>query len=295
LAAGSSKAIFAATVSSAAATPDGTIIFTSNGISKGTCTLAKGACSISISTATYAAATYSVIAVYSGSATYESSASTAAKLVVSKAATTVTPSGTSSVEAGGTVTLVANVGRPAGYTGVPTGTVHFYSSTLLQSTQGVAELDGTGKAVYEQELTGVPAGTYSVIAKYAGDDSDAASNSSSLTVIVTKALTEVTLTSSANPVTEGSPVSITAVVTHACCSTVPPSGTVAFLLGTKSLGTLTLTSGSAVLPVSTTGLTPGTYSVVAKYSGDATNQPSTRTFSLTVAAPAASSASAATR
>ncbi|WP_158941502.1 Ig-like domain repeat protein [Granulicella sp. S190] len=295
LAAGSSKSTFTAKVSSAAGTPDGTVTFTANGISKGVCTLAKGACSISISTATYAAGTYSVVAVYSGSATYESSVSAAEKLIVNKAATTVIPSGTSSVEAGGTVTLVANVARPAGYTGVPTGSVHFYSSTLLQSTQGVATLDSTGKAVYEQVLTGVPAGTYDVIAKYAGDGSDAASNSSTLTVIVTKALTEVTLTSSTNPVAEGSPVSITAVVTHACCSTVPPSGTVAFLLGAKSLGTLNLSSGSAVLSVNTAGLTPGAYGVIAKYSGDATNQPSTRTLSLTVAAPAAPSASAAAR
>jgi len=291
LAAGSSKITFAAKVSSATGTPDGTVTFISGGVSKGIYTLAKGACSISLPATTYAAATYSVAAVYSGSATYESSVSAAEKLIVTKAATTVVPSGTSSVEAGGTVTLVANVARPAGYTGVPTGTVHFYSSTLLQSTQGVATLDSTGKAVYEQVLTGVPSGTYHVIAKYAGDGSDAASNSSTLTVIVTRALSEVTLTSSANPVAEGSLVSITAVVTHACCSTVPPSGTVAFLLGTKSLGTLSLSSGSAVLSVNTAGLTPGTYSVIAKYSGDATNQPSTRTFTLTVVA----AASAATR
>jgi len=290
LAAGSSNVTFAAKVSSATGTPDGTVTFTSSGVLKGSCTLTKGACSISLSTATYAAGTYSVVAVYSGSATYESSVSTTDKLIVSKATTTTVSSGTSSVEAGGTVTLVANVGRPAGYTGVPTGTVDFYSTTLLQSTQGVATLDGTGKAVYEQVLTGVPAGTYSVVAKYAGDGSDAASNSSSMTVIVTKALTEVTLASSANQVSEGSPVSITAVVSHACCSTVPPSGTVAFLLGTKSLKTLSLSSGSAVLSLSTTGLTPGTYNVIANYSGDATNQPSTRTFILTVAAPTAAAA-----
>jgi subtilase family serine protease len=293
-AAGLSKATFAAKVTSAAGVPDGTVTFTVNAVTKGICTLAKGACSISVSTASEAAGTYSVVAVYSGSATYESSTS-AASLVVTKASTNVAASGTSSVEAGGTITLIATVARPTGYTGVPTGSVHFYSSTLLQSTQGIAELDGTGKAVYQQELSGVPAGSYSVIAKYAGDGSDSGSNSATITLVVTKALTEVTLTPSANPVTEGSPVSITAVVSHACCSTVAPSGTVAFSMGTKSLGTLNLSSGSAVLPLSTAGLTPGTYSVVTKYSGDATNQPTARTLSLTVAAPVASSASPAAR
>jgi subtilase family serine protease len=293
LAAGSSKATFAAKVTSAAGTPDGTVSFTSKGVSQGTCSLVKGACSISVSTAKDAAGTYSVVAVYSGSVTYESSTSPAATLVVNKAATTVVASGTSSVEVGGTVTLVATVARPAGYTGVPTGQVQFHSTNLLQSTQGVAALDSTGKAVYEQVLNGVAPGTYSVIAKYAGDSSDSGSNSATITVVVTKALTEVTLTPSSNPVTEGSTVSITAVASHACCSTVAPSGTVAFSMGTKSLGTLNLSSGSAVLSLSTTGLTPGTYNVVAKYSGDATNQPSTRTLSLTVAAPAASLADAA--
>jgi uncharacterized BrkB/YihY/UPF0761 family membrane protein len=66
-------------------------------------------------------------------------------------------------------------------------------------------------------------------------------------------------------------------------------------MGTQTLNTLKLSSGSVTLSVSTANIAPGTYDVVAKYSGDATNQPSTSTLSVTVAAPAASSSSAAVR
>ena len=149
-------------------------------------------------------------------------------------------------------------------------------------------LDATGKAVYEQTVGSVPAGSYQVFAKYAGDSADSGSTSSAFTVVVVKAEAEVTLKSSANPVAEGTPVVITATVSHACCSSVVPTGTVTFLLGTQTLGTMDLSSGSAALSVSTSGLAPGTYSVVVKYSGDAENQSSTRTLFLTVAAPAAS-------
>jgi hypothetical protein len=230
--------------------------------------------------------------VYSGSATNASSTSAPAKLVITAAPTTVAASGTSSVTVGGTVTLVATVSRPAGYTGVPSGQVNFYQGAVLL---GSAALDGTGKATFRKSTSGIALGSYGVVAKYAGDTSDSASASSALTVEVTKAETEVTMTAQINPVTKGSPISIATTVTHACCSTAPPSGTVTFLMGTQTLNTLKLSSGSVTLSVSTANIAPGTYDVVAKYSGDATNQPSTSTLSVTVAAPAASSSSAAVR
>ncbi|MBB5058048.1 hypothetical protein HDF16_002754 [Granulicella aggregans] len=288
-AAGSSNVVLATKVSSASGTPSGTVTFTISGVSQGVCTLnGSSACSITIYPTRLLAGTHPVIAVYSGSPTYASSTSAATNLVITPAATTTVASGSSSVVTGGMVTLVATVKRPAGYNGIPTGKVQFTSAGLLLSSQGAVTLDPTGKAVYEQELTGVIAGTYQVIAKYSGDSTDSESTSQVLTVVVTRAETEVTLKASANPVAEGTSTLITATVSHACCSTITPTGTVTFLLGAKTLGAVSLGSGSAALSVSTTGLAPGKYSVVVNYSGDATNQPSTRTLSLTVAAPAAS-------
>ncbi len=288
LVAGSSSVSLTARVSSSSGVPTGTVHFRSNSTLLGTCTLSAGTCSISVSTARMAAGSYTEVAIYSGSATYASSASPATDLVIRPASTTVAASGSTSVENGGMITLDVSVSRLAGYTGTPSGQVQFTSAGLLQSTQGAVTLDATGKAVYEQTVGSVPAGSYQVFAKYAGDSADSGSTSSAFTVVVVKAESEVTLKSSANPVAEGTPVVITATVSHACCSSVVPTGTVTFLLGTQTLGTMDLSSGSAALSVSTSGLAPGTYSVVVKYSGDAENQSSTRTLSLTVAAPAAS-------
>jgi len=195
------------------------------------------------------------------------------------------------VAVGGTVTLVATVSRPAGYSGVPAGQVNFYEGAVLL---GSAALNGSGEATLRKSTSGIAVGTYAVVAKYAGDTSNSASTSSAITVEVIKAETEVTMTAQTNPVTKGNPISIATTVTHACCSTTPPSGTVAFVMGTQTLNTLPLSAGSATLSVSTANLAPGTYDIVAKYSGDATNQPSTSTLSVTVAA-AASSSSAAVR
>jgi subtilase family serine protease len=292
LAAGSASVTFAARVSSATGTPSGTVTFTLNGSYQGICSLSGGACSIGIPAAAVTGGTYSVVAVYSGSATYASSTAPAAKLTVNPAATMVVESGTSSVTVGGDATLTAVVSRPSGYAGVPTGTVQFSSDSQVL---GTAPLDSTGKALLREAVNGVPAGTYSVVASYLGDASDRASKSSALKVVVTKAETEVTLDASANPVTEGTTLSLTATVTHACCTTTAPTGTVTLLNGTKTLDTLSLSGGSATASISTAGLTPGTYNFVAKYSGDSTNAPSSRTLAVTVAAPAASTARAAVR
>jgi len=58
-------------------------------------------------------------------------------------------------------------------------------------------------------------------------------------------------------------------------ATYPPTGTVTLYLGTQALLSGTLTGTVAALSASTAGVAPGTYSITAKYSGDAYNQPST--------------------
>ncbi|MGA7286985.1 MAG: Ig-like domain-containing protein, partial [Terriglobales bacterium] len=83
------------------------------------------------------------------------------------------------------------------------------------------------------------------------------------------AATETALSSSQNPSTYGQAVTFTAVVTPA-----PPDGeTVAFLKGSTTLGTGSLSSGSASFSTST--LAAGTLSIKAKYSGDSTYAGST--------------------
>jgi trimeric autotransporter adhesin len=66
-----------------------------------------------------------------------------------------------------------------------------------------------------------------------------------------------------------------------------PGGSVTFLDGTKTLGTLTTTAdayGNGVATFTTSSLTAGTHALTANYSGDAQFLPSTASISVTVAA-----------
>jgi hypothetical protein len=65
---------------------------------------------------------------------------------------------------------------------------------------------------------------------------------------------------------------------------VHPTGTVTFVSGNATLGTAPLTSGTATLPVSFAAV--GAYSILANYSGDNANLPSTsNTLSVTITIP----------
>jgi len=84
--------------------------------------------------------------------------------------------------------------------------------------------------------------------------------------------TQTTLTSSANPSDPGAPLTLTATVTSP--EPGPPlTGTVTFKEGQIVLGAAELSHGTASITVSTLG--SGTHSLVAMYSGDETNLPST--------------------
>jgi subtilase family serine protease len=91
---------------------------------------------------------------------------------------------------------------------------------------------------------------------------------------------------SANAVTAGTSVTFTAkVASGVTTSTATPTGSVQFLVDNVLSGTAVgLSSGSASYPLNTTGLTTGSHSVQAVYSGDPTYQGSKATFLLTITA-----------
>ncbi len=74
------------------------------------------------------------------------------------------------------------------------------------------------------------------------------------------------LTASANTITTGSSVTLTATVTGAAGSTATPTGTVTFMNGSTTLGTGTLSSGNTTY--TTSALPAGSDSITAVYSGD---------------------------
>ena len=135
-----------------------------------------------------------------------------------------------------------------------TGSVRFHNGYNVIATAPVNQ----GLATFTWTPPGT--GSFAVYAIYGGDLNDNLSSSSTITVSV-KNTSAVTLTSSANPVLAGSPVTLTAVVGPSGAT-----GVVQFFNGGSLLGSATLTGGQAQLTVSM--LPAGTDSLIASYGGD---------------------------
>ncbi len=128
-------------------------------------------------------------------------------------------------------------------------------------------LDAAGVAICV--TAGLSLGSHVVVASYAGDPNNAASDSVVLTEVVQQTAL-VALTATPNPAIAKSTVLLT--VAASAVSGVP-TGSVTFYDGATVLGSANLTAGAA--SVSTTQLSAGTHSLSAQYAGDASNAPST--------------------
>jgi hypothetical protein len=169
------------------------------------------------------------------------------------------------VTLGGLETLTATV-TPASGTNVPSGTVSFNASGIAL---GTATLNGSGVAALSLNASGVPAGTYAVTATYAGSTSFSGSTSPVVNVTVNKIASTVAVTATPATVSEGGSVALSATVSPASGS-ITPTGTVTFTAAGMSLGTHTLSGGTAGFTSPVEGIPPGSYSVVVSYSGDGT-------------------------
>ena len=94
-----------------------------------------------------------------------------------------------------------------------------------------------------------------------------ATNSRSLALTVDQAGTTTSVASSANPSVVGQTVTLTATVLAASPATGTPTGSVTFMDGATTLGTMALASGRAAFASS--ALSAGTHSITARYGGDA--------------------------
>ena len=127
---------------------------------------------------------------------------------------------------------------------------------------GSASLSG-GVATYVVP-SGFGVGATSLSATYSGDSNDDISTSGTITqTVIQGTATTTTLTSSANPSAYGQTVTLSATVSPAAAT-----GTITFYADSSALATVTLSGGTATLPVST--LARGTHSLYATYSADST-------------------------
>ena len=236
------------TVSPAAAT--GTVSFYAGGTLLGTATLVGGQAQLSATT--LPAGSNLLMAVYSGDLTYAVTTSNSVTQVVAAAPSVTVASSLNPSTAGQAVSLTASL-VPA----TATGTVQFLDGG---SALGTSTISGGAASLAVSTLT---AGPHSITAVYSGDLNNPGATSGALLQTVNKALSTVTLSSSANPSTVGQAVTLAVVVAPSGAT-----GTVQFLDGGAVLGTAAVTNGVASLDVST--LSADTHAITAVYSGDGT-------------------------
>jgi hypothetical protein len=265
-----------ATVTSSAGTPTGTITFKYSTTTLGTCTLSSGTCSLA--TTALPVGSDSVTASYGGATDFATSSGSATVTVNAATTTTVLTVTPNPVAVGANVTLKATVTASVGTaTG---GTVTFVANgdTLIACT-----LENGSCSVANVNTNGFAAGTYSGTAVYGGTTDFSGSTSPAVPVTLSKSATTTTVAVSPTTVTPPATVTATATVARPGGSQGTPTGTVSFyadgiLLGTSTVGT----NGKATFSDPTTGVTAGSYTISATYSGDSNDNTSSGSTSVTV-------------
>ena len=192
----------------------------------------------------------------------------------SPTSTTLTSSLNPSVY-GQSVMLTAAVSSSSG---TPTGSVVF-TDTSTSTTLGSATLvSGTASL----SVASLAAGTHAITAAYQGSATYSGSTSAPVSQAVNSASTTTSLASSLNPASANQTITFTATVTSQYGGAA--TGTATFYSGSQTLGTGTLSGNRATL--NTSFSSAGTYSITAKYNGDANNVSSTSSILSEVINPA---------
>jgi Big-like domain-containing protein len=159
-------------------------------------------------------------------------------------------------ELGQPVTFTATIGAA----GAPSGTITFKDGATVLGTATVLSKVGSFTT------SSLTIATHAITASYSGDASFAGSTSNTVSQIVNKATTTLTLGGNPNPSALGQAVTFAGSVTAAPAAGIP-TGTVTFNDGGTALGTVPLSNGLASF--TTSSLTVGSHLITASYSGDA--------------------------
>ena len=255
---------FTATVTpSSGAIPDGeTVTFYDGAAAIGTGATRSGAATLA--TSALAVGSHSITATYAGDASFQTSTSRILSQAITLNSSVTTLASSANPSAWGqSVTFTANVAAGSG-SAVPTGKVLFKNGAA--SLAYVSLVNGSAGFT----ISSLAAGSVALTAAYSGDANFAAS-SGTLTQVVNQSVTTTTLTSTPNPSVAGQTVTVIATITGQYAGTT--SGSVSFMNGSKSLGSVPVASGKAAL--TTAFSTVGTNSITAVYGGDVNNQAST--------------------
>ncbi len=254
--------------SPASGTPTGTTSFDDGGSAIAGCSAQPLSLGAATCVASFAGSgAHSLTAVYSGDRNFtESTAPTLVETVDAAATTSILASNANPSVTGQTVTYTATLERAEPASGDPGGTVSFSDgSAPISACVGVALTAGTAACSVTYDATG----PHSITATYSGDSDDLGS-AATLTQAVGQSATAVTVSSSPNPSVPGEPVTVTVTVAALAPGSGNPSGTVTVFVDGSLVGTSTLNSDvDSQASLTVTGLTIGSHSVTATYSGDA--------------------------
>ena len=255
----------AVTVTAGGGVPTGSVSFFNGTTLMGTGTL-NGTGAATYSTATLpVGGPYLITANYAGDTNNTGSTSAALSFSVVQATTTVQLSASATAVTEATpVTLTATV---KGTGGVPTGNVTFMNGG---TNIGGGTINAGGVATLT--ISTLAVGTHTITAVYGGDTDDAGSTSPAESITVGAFTSQTELATSATTVGSGQPLSLLTVTTSSGGGAV--TGTVTYMSGTTTLGTATIGSGNSSA-ITLGNLAAGSYTIVAKYGGDASNEPST--------------------
>src|SRR6266851_1908149 len=218
------------------------------------------------------------------------------------------------------VVVTVNVKASTG-TGIPSGDVALLATLADGSTLGIDQFTLANGAIASTKTQNLPGGTYKVYAHYAGDGTNAPSDSPSVQVSVGKEASQVyivvptfdphsgaQLSGNASSVQYGSPYIIRMYATNNAavagangppspvCTTINevtcPTGSLALSANGAAIdgGTFVLNNEGYTRDIAPT-LTGGTYPLVAKYSGDSSYNASTSATSTLTITPAPSTPS----
>ena len=240
----------------------------------GSTTLASGV-SLSGGVATWSGTnlslgSHALTAVYSGDPSHQASTSASVNVSVLDATTTSLSVSSTTPTAGQAITLSASVSGNS-----PTGSVQFFDgATALSSAIALSNASATLVTTLNT------ATTHKLSAVYSGDADNVTSSSPVQAVVVAQASTTTTLGTSASPILDTQALTLSASVNGDA-----PSGSVSFYDGSTLLGSASLSGTTASLVVS--GLSDGSHSLSATYSGDSNNLTSTSAKVVEVVQPAA--------
>jgi hypothetical protein len=217
-------------------------------------------------------AVHNITASYaSGDSNFNTSASTAVGVTVTKATTIVGLNGSPNPSFyGQLVTFTANVAVLTGG-GPAVGSVSFYDGALPGGKLlATVPVNASGQAVFSTKALSVASAAHTITASFSGNANYSASSTTFLQR-VNKANTTVTIASSSPTSTETKSVTFTATVATAVSGGLGvPTGTVTFFVDGNQLGQPVLLNTAGQAAISTAALTVGQHAITATYNvGDA--------------------------